>query len=77
MSYSFNRKKEYFLEKEYRGWSKMEMARSWDGYEDDKPLLKERRGHLLQFPDHKATEKKTREKSIENQMKRKGPKIRL
>ena len=42
----------------------MEMARSWDGYEDDKPLWKERRGHLLQFPDHIATEKENSSKNL-------------
>ena len=30
-----------------------------EGFGYDKPLWKERRGHLLQFPDHKATEKET------------------
>ena len=35
----------------------MEMAKSRDGYEDDKPLWKERRGHLLHFTHHNATEK--------------------
>ena len=48
------------------------MERSREGFEVDKPLWKQRRGHLLPFPDHKATEKenssknlrKTREKEI-------------
>ena len=40
------------------------MARSWDGDGDDKPLWKERRGHLLQFPDHKATEKENSSKNL-------------
>ena len=40
------------------------MERSWEGFEDDKPLWKERRGHLLQFPDHKATEKENLGKNL-------------
>mgnify|MGYP003362895232 CR=1 FL=1 len=42
----------------------MEMERSRDRYEDDKPLWKERRGHLLQFPDHIATEKENSSKNL-------------
>ena len=42
----------------------MEIARFWEGCEDDKPLWKERRGHLLQFPDHKATEKENSSKNL-------------
>ena len=42
----------------------MEIARSRDGFENDKPLWKERRGHLLQFLDHKATEKENSRKSL-------------
>ena len=42
----------------------MVMARSRDRYEDDKPLWKERRGHLLQFPDHKATKKEISSKNL-------------
>ena len=53
------------------------MARSWDVFEDEKPLWKERRGHLLQFPDHIATEKENSRKISEKQKKTKGPKIRL
>ena len=55
----------------------MEMERSRKGFEDDKPLWKERRGHLLQFPDHKATEKENSSKTSEKQKKKKGPKIKL
>ena len=62
--YSLNRKKEYSLEKEYWVWSKMEMARPWEGFGDDKPLWKGRRGHLLQFPDHIATEKENSSKNL-------------
>ena len=40
------------------------MARFWEGYEDDKPLWKERRGHLLQFPDHIAKEKENSSKNL-------------
>ena len=42
----------------------MEMARSREGFEVDKPLWKQRRGHLLQFPDHKATEKENSSKNL-------------
>ena len=42
----------------------MEMARSRDRYEDDKPLWKQRRGHLLQFPDHIAMEKENSRKNL-------------
>ena len=41
------------------------MTRSWEGFEDDKPLWKQRRGHLLQFLDHKATKKKNSGKNLE------------
>ena len=75
MGYSSNRKKEYSLAKAYWGWARIKMARSWEGFEDDKPLWKERRGHLLQFPDHKATEKENlRQKPQKNKRKRKGKK---
>ena len=43
----------------------------------DKPLWNGRRDHLLQFPDHKATEKENSGKTSEKQKKKKGPKIRL
>ena len=36
--------KEYSQEKEYWVWSKMEMARSWDGFEVGKPLGKMNQG---------------------------------
>ena len=55
----------------------MELARSWEEFEDDKPLWKEIIGHLLQFPDHIATEKKTQANFSDKQKKKKGPKIRL
>ena len=42
----------------------MQMARSWAGFGDDKPLWKERRCHLVQFPDHKATEKENSSKNL-------------
>ena len=35
----------------------MEMERSRERFGNGKPLWKQRRGHLLWFPDHKATEK--------------------
>ena len=34
------------------------------GFGNDKPLWKQRRGHLLQFPDHKATKKKNSGKNL-------------
>ena len=40
----------------------MEWSREWFGY--DKPLRKERRGHLLQFPDHKAMKKENSSKNL-------------
>ena len=59
-------------------WSKVEMEWSREGFGYDKPLWKERRGHLLQFPDHIAMEKrKLKQKISEKQKKKKGPKIRL
>ena len=42
----------------------MKMERSREGFEVDKPLWKQRRGHLLQFPDHKATEKENSSKNL-------------
>ena len=42
----------------------MKMKMSREGFEDDKPLWKQRRGHLLQFPDHKATEKENSSKNL-------------
>ena len=53
----------------------MERTGSREGFGNDKPLWKQRRGHLLQFPDHKATEKeKLTEKLRKNKRKRKGQK---
>ena len=40
------------------------MERSREGFGNDKPLWKQRRGHLLQFPDHKATEKENSSKNL-------------
>ena len=42
----------------------MKMTGSREGFGNDKPLWKQRRGHLLQFPDHKATEKKNSGKNL-------------
>ena len=42
----------------------MKMGRSREGFEVDKPLWKQRRGHLLQFPDHKAAEKENSGKNL-------------
>ena len=42
----------------------MEMTGSREGFGNDKPLWKQRRGHLLQFPDHKATEKENSSKNL-------------
>ena len=58
-------------------WARMKMTGSREGFGYDKPFWKQRRGHLLQFPNYKATEKKTRVKTSEKQKKKKGPKIRL
>ena len=55
----------------------MKMERSSDEYEDDKPLWMQRRGHLLQFPDHIATEKENSSKNLRKTKEKKGPKIRL
>jgi hypothetical protein len=40
------------------------MERSREGFEVDKPLWKQRRGHLLQFPDYIATEKQNSRKNL-------------
>ena len=40
------------------------MTRSCEGFEDDKPLWKEIRGHLLEFLDHIATEKESSSKYL-------------
>ena len=45
------------------------MERSREGFEVDKPLWKQRRGHLLQFPDHIATEKENSRKNLKNKEK--------
>ena len=42
----------------------MKMTRSREGFGNDKPLLKQRRGHLLQFPDHIATKKENSSKNL-------------
>ena len=42
----------------------MEMTGSRERFRNDKPLWKQRRGHLLRFPDHKATEKKNSGKNL-------------
>ena len=42
----------------------MKMTGSREGFGYDKPLWKQRRGHLLQFPDHKATEKENSNKNL-------------
>ena len=40
------------------------MTGSREGVGCDKPLWKQRRGHLLHFPDHKATKKKNSSKNL-------------
>ena len=40
------------------------MERSREGFGYDKPLWKERRGDLLQFPDHIATKKENSGKNV-------------
>ena len=42
----------------------MKMTGSREGFGYDKPLWKQRRGHLLQFPDHKAMEKENSSKNL-------------
>ena len=43
----------------------MKMTRSREGFGNDKPLWKQRRGHLLQFPNHEVTEKEKSRKNLE------------
>ena len=45
-------------------WARMEMERSRERFGNDKPLWKQRRGHLLLFQDHKATEKENSSKNL-------------
>ena len=40
------------------------MGRSRERFGNDKPLCKQRRSHLLQFPNHKATEKENSRKNL-------------
>ena len=42
----------------------MKMIGSRERFGNDKTLWKQRRGHLLQFPDHKATKKKNSRKNL-------------
>ena len=42
----------------------MKMTGSREGFGYDKPLWKQRRVHLLHFPDHKATEKENSSKNL-------------
>ena len=42
----------------------MKMTGSREGFGNDKPLWKQRRGHLLSFPNHKATEKENLGKNL-------------
>ena len=42
----------------------MRMTGSREGFGNDKALWKQRRGHLLQFPDHQATEKENSGKNL-------------
>ena len=42
----------------------MKMTGPRERFGNDKPLWKQRRGHLLQFPDHKATEKENSGKNL-------------
>ena len=43
------------------------MTGSRQRFGNDKPLWKQRRGHLLQFPDHKAIEKENSGKNLGKQ----------
>ena len=49
----------------------MEIKGSREEFGYDKPLWKQRRGHLLQFPDNKATKKKNSGKNL-GETKEKG-----
>ena len=42
----------------------MEITGSREIFGNDKPVWKQRRGYLLQFPDHKATEKENSGKNL-------------
>ena len=42
----------------------MKLTGSREIFGNDKPLWKQRRGHLLQFPVHKATEKENSSKNL-------------
>ena len=42
----------------------MKMTGSRERFGNDKPLWKQRRGHLRQFPDHKATKKENSSKNL-------------
>ena len=55
----------------------MKMTGSREGFGYDKPLWKQRRGHLLQFPDHKATEKENSGKNLGKTKEKERANIRL
>ena len=58
-------KKEFFLEKNFRVWSRSEVTWSWQGLENDEPLG---RVNEDDFPGDKATEPLQKEKQIKNQI---------
>ena len=53
----------------------MKMERSREGFEVYKPLWKQRRGHLLPFPYHKATEKENSSKNLRKRKEKERAKI--
>ena len=53
------------------------MTGSREGFGYDKPLWKQTRGHLLQFPDHKATEKENSSKNLRKTKEKERANIRL
>ena len=57
-------KKEYSLEKEIRVWSSSGVTWSWQGFENDEPLGREKEDD---FPGDKATESLQKEKQSKNQ----------
>ena len=70
---SINRERIIPNEKIIGIWARMKMERSREVFGYDRPLWKQRRVHILQFPDHIAT-KELKQKSQKNNRKRKGQK---
>ena len=64
-------KKEFSLEKNFRVWSRSEVTRYWEGFENDQPLG---RGNEDDFPGGKAIEPLQKEKQSKNQLNQKKKK---